>query len=150
MAPAPSPAGNSVPAKESVVARVLADAVLLVHFAFVLFVVGGLALIGLGRLRRWRWIRNLYFRVAHLAAIVFVALESIVGLACPLSVLESSLRGGSADSGFVARWVARLIYYDLPGWVFTGAYLAFACLVACAWKWVPPARRAPRRDAAGV
>jgi len=44
----------------------LADIVLVVHFAFVLFVVGGLVLIWIGVVLRWAWVRNFWFRVAHL------------------------------------------------------------------------------------
>jgi hypothetical protein len=64
----------------------LADAVLIVHFLFVLFVVGGLLAIWAGALIGWVWVRNLRFRVAHLAAILFVMAESLVGIACPLTV----------------------------------------------------------------
>ncbi len=56
----------------------LADFIMIVHFAFVLFVVGGLALIWAGAGLGWRWVRNLWFRVAHLAAILFVAGEALV------------------------------------------------------------------------
>jgi len=52
--------------------RLLADVILVVHFAFVLFVVGGFALILAGAALGWAWIRNPAFRYAHLAAIVFV------------------------------------------------------------------------------
>jgi hypothetical protein len=120
----------------------VADAVLLTHFAFVLFIVAGFALILLGGLLGWRWVRNRAFRIVHLGAMVFVALESLVGIACPLTILEDALRGEAVHSGFIARWVARLLYYDLPGWVFTAVYVAFAALVALAWRWVPPSRGA--------
>ena len=71
----------------------LADIVLIVHFLFVAFVVGGLALIWIGAALGWAWVRNLWFRVAHLAAIVFVAGEALVGVWCPLTVWEDTLRG---------------------------------------------------------
>ena len=34
----------------------LADAVLLLHFAVVAFVVGGLVLVPVGNMRHWRWV----------------------------------------------------------------------------------------------
>ena len=67
--------------------RFLADTILVVHFAFVLFVIGGFALILAGAIGGWGWIRNPTFRYTHLAAIVFVAIEAIVGVACPLDSL---------------------------------------------------------------
>jgi hypothetical protein len=117
----------------------LADLVLVVHFAFVLFVVGGFALILAGAAFGWRWIRNRGFRYAHLAAIVFVAAEALVGVACPLTVWEYALRHASPDGpSFVARWVSRLLYYDLPEWVFATAYVLFAIAVAVTLWLVPP------------
>ena len=120
----------------------LADVVLVVHFAFVLFVVGGLALILVGAAAGWRWIRNRAFRYTHLAAIVLVAAEALVGVACPLTVWEYLLRSGSPDGpSFVGRWVSRLLYYDFPEWGFTLAYCLFAIAVAVTLWRVPPETR---------
>jgi hypothetical protein len=120
----------------------LADAVLVVHFAFVCFVVGGLAAVWLGAALRWRWIRNMRFRLAHLAAIVFVAAEALVGVMCPLTIWEDALRGRPSESGFIARWIHSLMFYQLPPWVFTLAYVSFAIVVALTFWFVPPARDA--------
>ncbi len=118
----------------------LADAILLLHFAFVLFVVGGLLLTWLGAWRGWRWIRRLRFRGAHLAAILFVAGEALLGRVCPLTVWEDALRGATQEKSFIARWVHQLMFFAAPEWVFTVLYVAFALAVAATWWWVPPAR----------
>ena len=52
--------------------QLLADAVLLVHFGVVVFVVGGLVVVSLGNALRWRWVNAMAFRLTHLAAIAFV------------------------------------------------------------------------------
>jgi polyferredoxin len=117
-----------------------ADIILVVHFAFVLFVLGGLALIWIGYVAGWQWVRNLWFRALHLAAIVFVAGEALLGVMCPLTVWEDALRGATHDKGFVARWVHRLMFYSAPEWVFTALYVAFALVVAATLWWVPPRR----------
>ncbi len=127
----------------------LADLILLIHCAFVLFVTGGLLLIWLGATAGWQWVRNFTFRATHLAAIGFVAAEATVGMACPLTVWEDALRGKSGDSGFVARWLHRLLYYALPDWVFTCAYLSFALLVAATWWRVPPQHSRTRQPGRG-
>lgn len=119
----------------------LADFILIVHFAFVLFVVGGLAAIWAGAALGWRWVRNLRFRIAHLAAIVFVAGEALAGVWCPLTVWEDALRGTAQEKSFIARWIHRLMYYDFPEWVFTAAYVLFALVVAASWWLVRPRRR---------
>jgi polyferredoxin len=120
-----------------------ADAVLLVHFAFVSFVLGGFALIWLGALLHWQWIRNFRFRAIHLAAISFVAAEAVAGVMCPLTVWEDALRGSHTQTSFIARWVRRMLFYELPEWVFTAVYLSFAAMVALTLWLVPPKRRRP-------
>jgi hypothetical protein len=119
---------------------VIADAVLVVHFLFVLFVVGGLLTIWIGAACGWRWVRNWRFRVAHLAAISFVALEAVFGMVCPLTEWEDALRGAPTDSGFIGRWLHRWLFYSFPDWVFTSAYVTFALLVAATWWRVRPQR----------
>ena len=118
----------------------LADLILVVHFAFVLFVVGGLALIWIGAACGWRWVRNFWFRIAHLAAIVFVAAESLAGIWCPLTIWEDALRGAHAEKSFVARWIHRILFYSFPEWVFTVAYVVFALVVIASLWLVPPKR----------
>lgn len=123
----------------------LADVVLVVHFAFVLFVVGGFALILAGAALGWQWVRNRAFRYTHLAAIVLVAAEALIGMACPLTVWEHVLRRTSPDGpSFVARWVSRLLYYDLPEWAFATAYVVFASAVAVTLWLIPPGGDRPR------
>ncbi len=127
----------------------LADAILVLHFLFVLFVTGGFALILAGAALRWSWIRDRRFRSAHLGAILLVAAESLVGVACPLTVWEDALRRtGPQDASFVGRWVARLLYYDFPEWMFAAAYTVFALAVALAWYLIPPHPAKPHRHAA--
>ncbi len=121
----------------------LADLVLVVHFLFVAFVVGGLALIWIGAAAGWQWIRGFRFRIAHLAAIAVVAAESIAGIWCPLTVWEAALRGRQADKSFVAEWIHRVMFFDFPEWVFTVTYAVFALVVAATYCLVPPER--PRR-----
>jgi hypothetical protein len=117
----------------------LADIILIVHFTFVLFVVMSLPAIWIGAALHWRWVRNLRFRIAHLAAIVFVAGEALAGIWCPLTVWEDALRGAASEKSFVARWIHRVLFYDFPEWVFVLAYVLFALLVAATFWIVRPA-----------
>ena len=123
----------------------LADLVLVAHFAFVLFVVGSLPLIWLGAAAGWRWVRHFGFRLAHLAAILIVSAEAVAGIWCPLTLWEDALRGTTPEKSFVARWVHALLFYDLPPAVFTMAYLLFAGLVALTWWRIPPHRRTSQK-----
>ena len=124
----------------------LADGILIVHVLFVLFVVGGFALILAGA-RRWRWVRNRAFRIAHLAAILLVAAEALLGVTCPLTYWEDVLRAaGREERSFIGRWLAWLLYYDLPEWVFALAYAAFALAVIWSWSAIPPRARSTRSN----
>lgn len=120
----------------------LADALLVLHFGIAAFIVGGLVLIWIGAAARWHWVRNPWFRWLHLGAIGFVALEAVAGIACPLTVWEDLLRGGLRAESFVGRWVAKLLYYRAPEWVFTAAYLGWAAATLATLRWIPPRRRA--------
>ena len=125
---------------------VLANAVLVLHVAIVLFVVGGLVLILVGNRCAWHWVNRWWFRLAHLAAIGVVVAEAWFGITCPLTTLEAWLRVRAGapvygGSGFIEHWLQRLLYYDAPPWVFTLGYTAFALLVLGAWWLYPPRRR---------
>jgi hypothetical protein len=120
----------------------LADALLVFHFLIAAFIVGGLILVWIGAALRWPWIRDPWFRYLHLAAIVYVAAEALLGMACPLTVWEDLLRGGVGPESFVGRWVHRLLYYEAPEWIFTAAYAAWALASLATLALVPPRRKA--------
>lgn len=126
----------------------LADLIVVIHLAYVAFVVLGQAAILLGAALRWGWIRNLYFRLAHLGAIALVAAEALLGIVCPLTRWENQLRrlaGESVDGhSFVARWTHAILFYRGPEYVFTAIYVAFAAAVLLTLWLVPPRRK---RDA---
>ena len=130
--------------------QVLADAVLALHFGVVVFVVGGLLVVVAGNWLRWRWVNRLWFRSAHLLAIVVVAIQAWLGQLCPLTRLESWLRvqaGALAyERSFIEYWLQRIIFYEAPFWVFTAAYTAFAFLVALVWWRYPPRGRAGKNS----
>lgn len=120
----------------------MADALLVVHFLVVAFIVGGLVLVWIGAAAGWRWVTNAWFRYLHLGAIAFVAGEALAGIACPLTVWEDLLRGGARPESFIGRWVRQALYYQAPEWMFTTAYLAWAAATLITLKLVPPRRRA--------
>jgi len=86
--------------------RLLADAALATHFAFIVFVVFG------GLLAAWRW------RMAwlHLPALAWGIWIQLSGRICPLTPLENRLRllGGEAgyDGSFIEHHLLSLIYPD--------------------------------------
>ena len=126
----------------------LADLLVAVHLGFIAFVIGGQLVILIGAARRWGWIRNRWFRVGHLLAIVFVALEAVMGMICPLTEWEYQLRRRAGqiveqDISFVGRLVREILFYEFPAWAFTTAYISFALLVLATLAFVPPQWRCP-------
>jgi hypothetical protein len=123
----------------------LADVTVLIHAAFVLFVVGGQLLILIGWLKKWHWTQNFVFRVLHLAAIGYVVLEALLGIICPLTMLEYHLRqsAGEATHGtsFIGYWVHYFLFYTAPNWVFTLTYSIFGSLVLLTFIMYPPRRQ---------
>jgi hypothetical protein len=115
----------------------LADTILVIHFAFVVFVVFGFFLILLGLLVGWSWVHNRKFRIAHLAAIGFVVLQGWLGKLCPLTVWENQFRRLAGQSSytqtFVEHWLHELLFYDAAPWIFTTIYTCFGVLVVLVW-----------------
>ena len=123
----------------------LADLVLAIHVAFILFVVGGQILILAGWAQGWSWPRRRWFRLLHLLAIGVVMLQAWIGAICPLTTLENFFRDAAGiatyENGFIRHWVRELVFYTAPAWVFTLVYTVFAGLVALTWLVYPPRRK---------
>ncbi|MEO5702373.1 MAG: DUF2784 domain-containing protein [Gammaproteobacteria bacterium] len=123
----------------------LADATILVHTLFILFVVGGQLLILVGWAGNWAWTRNIVFRLVHLAAIGFVIIQTWVGMVCPLTTLENNFRDlagmQSYEMSFIGHWLTRLVFFSFPSWVFTLIYSAFFLVVVITFFTYPPQRR---------
>lgn len=128
-------------------AGALADIVLFVHALFVGFVVVGFGVILAGLAAGRGWARNPWLRSLHLFAIAGVCLEAWAGVVCPLTTWESALREAAGDtgyeSGFIADWLSRILFWQAPAWVFTLAYTLFGALVVLTWWWAPPRFRKP-------
>jgi polyferredoxin len=122
--------------------QLLADVVLALHVLIVAFVIGGLALIVIGNLRKWRWVNALWFRLAHLGAIAVVVAEVWLGVICPLTTLEMWLRekadATTYNGSFIEHWLQRILYYEAPSWVFTLGYSLFGLIVVATWFCFPP------------
>jgi hypothetical protein len=123
-------------------ARVLADVVVVVHAAFVAFVVFGMVAILAGLVLGWGWVRSFAFRALHLAAIGVVAALALADMSCPLTTLEKVLRRQAGQEtypgAFIGYWAHRLIFFQAEPWVFTLAYSLFGAAVLAAFLLGPP------------
>ena len=130
---------------------IFADLLLILHTMLVAFVILGLVAIYVGYFLKWRWVRNVWFRLSHLTVISVVVLHSWLGLICPLTKWEMALRasaGGSRyDGSFIQHWLQSILYYSAPDWVFIVGYTVFGALVLASWFVVRPLylhRRGPK------
>jgi hypothetical protein len=122
--------------------RILADLVLVVHFAYVAFVVVGLAAILLGGWRKWSWVRNFWFRLLHFLMIAVVVCESLFGIVCPLTNWEDALREKAGETieqaTFIGRMLERLLFIQVPKSTLTPFYCLFGLAVLATFIFVPP------------
>jgi hypothetical protein len=92
------------------VARTLADALVLMHLGWILFLIFG-ALAG----RRWPWVKWL-----HLSGLAFALVLTAAGWICPLTHLEVALRGSGPGAGggypgsFLGHYAERWVYPGAP------------------------------------
>jgi hypothetical protein len=131
------------------VESILSDAVLVAHFAWILFIVLGFPLSLVFGMRR--------LRVFHTVALVGTVIMQIVGAICPLTYLEEYLRrsvspGFSYGGSFIVSWLRHVIYIEDIGvsleivYVLTGLYLL---LVIISYFVLPIGRSRPKSPEMG-
>ena len=118
----------------------LAETVLAVHVAIIGFNLFGLIAIPIGAWRGWRFVRAPLWRTLHLASFCVIALQATAGRACFLTDWEDALSGAPSAQPLIMRWVSRVIFWQLPMWVFNALYLALFAYVLALFFLVPPRR----------
>lgn len=118
--------------------KLLADLVLITHFAIAAFLVLGMVFIPLGAYWRWDWVRARRLRQIHLGLMILIAIEALFHVTCPLTTLEAYLRNTTAPESFWMHQLSQLLYWDLPIQFFTFLYLGCALWIIALWKYVPP------------
>ena len=116
----------------------IADIVLFFHFCIVVFITFGFVLIPIGYNFNLIWIKNKKLRLIHFGMMIFVTIETILGLSCPLTVLENNLRGINENQLFLSRWITEVIYWDFPSEFFLILYCLCLGWTFLIWKKYPP------------
>ena len=119
----------------------IAGALLLVHFSLTAFITFGFFLIPIGHKLDWDWIKNRNLRLLHFFLMGVITVETIVGLTCPLTVLENMFRDVDYSSSFMSYWIAQILYWDMPGQVFVIFYSLCLGWVLILWKVCPPIQK---------
>lgn len=129
----------------------LADGILLIHFALVSFVVLGFIFIWIGYFAKWQFVRNAKFRISHALIMGIVLCESLLGIICPLTEWENYLRiqggeGQAYETGFIQEWIQKIMFYDFSEGTFMVLYLLFFALILITFQAVPPDFKKKRRS----
>jgi len=119
--------------------RLAADLIMLLHFAYIVFVMGGAFLVL--HHRAWMWL--------HLPAVAWGVWIEFFAKTCPLTPLENALRARAGQEGyaggFINHYVGRAIYPEglTPrGQIAIGGFVLIANALLYWWVW--------RRARAGV
>lgn len=110
----------------------LADLVVLVHLAWVAYLLAGLLL-------AWRWP---WTAVVHLAGLILALILNLGGWYCPLTDLEEWLvtaggaRAGGGAGSFLARLVAPVLYPAVAEAYLRAAAVAWAVLNLAGYLWL--------------
>ena len=116
----------------------IADIVLMFHFAIVIFITFGIFLIPIGYKSDWLWVKNFKFRICHCGMMFFITLETLLGITCPLTSIENKLRGINKTRSFISYWIDEIIYWDLPSQFFIILYCSVLIWTFLLWKFFPP------------
>src|SRR5260370_33161225 len=122
-----------------------ADGIVALHAAYVGFVVVGELIIVVGALCRWRWVRNPWFRLIHLAMIGAVTYEAVFHINCPLTDWESALRELAGQQAGTETFMGRIVHFlfmdgenPWEPWVYEALRIGFGVLGLGALLLVPP------------
>jgi hypothetical protein len=117
-------------------ARVFVEAVVVLHFAFLAFIV-------LGGFLAWRWRGVIY---AHLVAGVWAILSLTIDLTCPLTVWENHFRGLAGmpllETGFIDHYIDGVWYPESASML---VQLVLGSIVLLSWAGFYAGGRAARR-----
>jgi len=101
--------------------RILADLIVTIHFAWILFMLTGFILTLRGFFHR-EFFEKWLFRVMHLIGVIYVNLLGLMGKFCPLTLWENILREKHNPSltypgSFIIHYVEKLVYPEVNPWI---------------------------------
>ncbi len=125
--------------------KLLADAVMALHFAWIVFMISG-GVLAAAAFRYERLFRLARFRTVHLIGVLFTALLAAAGLPCPLTLLENRLNalsgsGAAYPGSFIAAHIGGLVYPGLPPLALIVPTILLALFSAAVFAFRPPRKK---------
>jgi hypothetical protein len=106
-----------------------AQAVLLVHFAWIVFVVTGAFFLR----------RRARLRLIHLASVIYSVGIEVFGWICPLTHLEQALwrRAGREvyQGAFISHYLEKIIYLRAPQWLLVSLVVLVLAVTLAIYFW---------------
>ena len=115
-----------------------ADIILSIHFIIAFFIVSLFVVIPFGYKLKWNWIKNRKLRLFHIILMFFVTLETILGITCPLTIIENDLRGIMTSNSFINTWISKILFFDFPNEYFLITYILCSLWTTLIWIKFPP------------
>jgi len=124
--------------------RILADTIMVLHLAWIIFMLWGFVLTIRGFFHPKffdRWL----FRTVHLLGILFVVALEILGKYCPLTLWENALKGHynpetDYPGSFIIKYIEQMIYPDVSPLVVIIPTILLATFTLVAFVSKPPAK----------
>ena len=88
----------------------VADIILLIHIKIAIFIIAVFFLVPYGYKVGWKWVRKRQIRFIHFILILVVTLESLLGVVCPLTIIENSLRIGKYENQSFIRALSHNLF----------------------------------------
>ncbi len=135
--------------------KILADLLVVIHFIWILFMLWGFILTLSGSFtlyflhtaaeRRPSFFDRWLFRTIHLSGILYVAVLTIFGKYCPLTIWENQLRARHAPhlkypASFVIHYIEKLVYPDADFLLFVIPTMIIALFTLIMFVLKPPAK----------
>ena len=116
----------------------LADLILMLHFFIVIFITLQFFTVPVAYKLNWKWQKNRALRIIHLIMIFFVTTEAVIGITCPLTIIENKLRNIDSYNTFLENWISKIMFWNLPSYSFMILYTLCLFWTLLMWKIFPP------------
>lgn len=118
----------------------LADLILIIHFAVVLFIIFGFCFPIFYKFK-FNFAKNYYIRIIHISLITIVLVETLAGVICPLTIIENLLRNSTQSESLIAKLLRDLLFWDFSISYFLFIYFVCFSWTVFIWFFFPPNKK---------